>query len=201
MSNLVEAITNLFSGETLTKLSHNIGADPAATGKAIGAAVPAFIGAMADKARENGGGEALLGLLNSETNRQNGIADGSVLDGIDDVVTAPTPFGGIETLQILFGTAQPDIEHKIGQVSGLSTGVIARLLPVLAPVLMGFLGREVTTKGLDAASLTAFLSDQQGFLRTNAPGLLGFLERIDANDDGRITDDIQRLFGRLTGRG
>jgi hypothetical protein len=200
MTHLLEEINNRFTGETLTNLSHNIGADPAATSKAIGAAVPALVSAMADKARETGGGDALLALLNSESNRQHGVADGTILDRMGELVSTPTPFGGIEILQSLFGTTQPDVEHKIGRVSGLSTGVIARLLPVLAPLMLGIVGRQVTTQGLDAASLTKYLSDQQGYFRTNAPGLLGFLERIDANDDGSILDDLQRLFGRSTGQ-
>ncbi len=200
MSAVLEEVNNLLSGETLTKLSNNIGADPFATAKAVGASIPALINAMADKAKETGGATALLGLLNTETNKQNGIADGSILDRVGDLVNTPTPFGGVEMMQSLFGAAQPQIERKIGHISGLSTGAIARLLPVLAPLLLGILGRQVTTQGLDAAAVTKHLSDQQGFLRSSAPGLLGFLEKIDANDDGSVIDDIQRLFGRLTGK-
>jgi hypothetical protein len=200
MSNLLEEMTNLLGGDTLTQLSSVIEADPSATGKAMGAGVPALIGAMADEAKAGGAG-ALLALLNSDASKQNGIADGSILNNLGALFSNPGSFGGANILHTILGSTQPDVENKISRVSGLSLESVAKFLPLLAPIVMGFLGKKVTTEGLDAASLTSFLSDQQGFLKANAPGLLGFLEKIDANDDGSIVDDIQRLFGRLTGRG
>jgi hypothetical protein len=201
MFNILEEITNLLSGETMTKISNTVGADSVSTGKAIGASIPALIGAMADKAKQGGGADALLHLLHSETSKAQGISDGSLLSDVSGLLNNPSAFGGMEILQTLFGAGQADIEKKVGQVSGLSTGVIGRLLPMLAPLVLGFIGKQFAGGEINADTLTKFLSDQQGYLRANAPGLLGFFERIDANDDGSIVDDVQRLFGRLTGRG
>jgi hypothetical protein len=199
MSYVVEAVTNLLSGEAMTQLSTTVGAGPNSVGKAIAAAVPALINGMADKAKQAGGANALLGLLNSDANRASGVSDGSLLGNVSALLSNPSAFGGIEMLQSLFGTGLPNVEQKVSRVSGLPVGTTGRLLPVLAPILMGLLGKQVTAKGLDAAGMTRFLSDQQGFLRASAPGLIGFLEKIAANDDGSIVDDLHRLFGRLTG--
>jgi hypothetical protein len=37
-------------------------------------------------------------------------------------------------------------------------------------------------------------------MRTLSPGIMGFLERIDANDDGSILDDLGRLADNLFGK-
>jgi hypothetical protein len=200
MSNIVEEVTNLLSGETMTKLSSTVGAGPNSVGKAVAASISALINGLGDKAKQAGGADALLNLLNSDANRANGVSDGSLLDSVSSLLNNPNAYGGMEMLQGIFGSGLPNVEQKVSRISGLPAGTIGRLLPIVAPILMSIIGKKVTTEGLDAASLTRFLSDQQGFLRASAPGLLGFLEKIDANDDGSIVDDLQRLFGRLTGR-
>ncbi len=202
MSNLIEDMTSLLSGTSISKLSSTIGANPSATIKGVGAGLPALLGAAADTAKLPGGAEALLNLLNSDTNKQNGISDGSILDNLGNLLNNPSSFGGASLLNSLFSLTGglTGVNQKLTQLTGLPSGTIGQLLSILAPVVLGFIGKKVTTDGLNAASLTQFLSDQQGLARTSAPGLLGFLEKIDANDDGSIVDDIQRLFGRLAGR-
>ena len=63
MSNIVEEVTNLLSGETMTKLSSTVGAGPNSVGKAVAVAIPALINAVGDKAKQAGGAGALLNLL------------------------------------------------------------------------------------------------------------------------------------------
>jgi hypothetical protein len=200
MSTLLEEMTNLLSGDAMTKLSSTIGTDPVATGKAVNAGIQALLGAMAAKTKEAGGTQALLGLLNSDAAKQNGVSDGSLLDNLGGLLGGPFGFGGMEILQTLFGGGLAGVEQKVGKVSGLDSGVIGRLLPILAPIVLGFLGKQVSTGAVAPDGIGKFLSDQMGLMRSSAPGLLGFLEKIDANDDGSIVDDLGRLFGKLTGR-
>jgi hypothetical protein len=193
VTNLVQTILGALSGDTMARIGQAVGADPLSTGKAVTAAVPAMISGLATQAAQPGGASALLGLLNQ------GLG-GNILENVSGYLANPAAAGGVNLLQQIFGGNQNVAEAQVAKVSGLSHGIIGRLLPLLAPIVVGALGNVVKTQSLDVAGLTRFLGDQQGLIRSSAPGLLGFLEKIDANDDGSILDDLGRLAGRLFGR-
>jgi hypothetical protein len=190
---LVEMVLEAIHGNSLSQIRQAIGANELATSQAITAAVPALISGLANKARETGGAGALLSQLTAET-------ESNILDNVPGYLANPTAAGGEGLLRQLLGDRQSVTEARIARLTGLSEGAIGRLLPLLAPMVMGAVARVVQTQSLDAAGLTTFLRDEQGFIRSSAPGLMGFLERIDANDDGSIMDDLGRLAGRLIGR-
>jgi hypothetical protein len=192
--NLMETILGGFNADTVTKIGETVGADPLSTGKAMTAAVPAMVSGLATQAARPGGASALLGLLNQGQ-------FGNIVGNLSGYLSNPVAAGGVNLVQQIFGGDQSVAESQVAKASGLSAGAIGRLLPLLAPIVMGALGNVAKTQSLDAAGLGKFLSDQQGLIRSSAPGLLGFLERIDANDDGSIMDDLGRLAGRLFGRG
>jgi hypothetical protein len=191
--NLVETIVGNLSGANLSQISQSIGANEQTASKGIAAAVPALISALAGKASQPGGATALFDLLKQGTGS-------SVVDNLAGYLGNPAAAGGANLVQQILGGGENVASAQIAKVSGLTQGVVGRLLALLAPIVVGALGKAVQTQGLDAAGLTRFLSDQQGFIRSSAPGLLGFLEKIDANDDGSIVDDLSRLAGRLFGR-
>jgi hypothetical protein len=174
-------------------IGDRIGADEELTGNAISAAVPTLVCGLDNHAAREGGASALLNTLTQNH-------DGSVLDDVAGLVANPDAARGAALTQTILGDRKEATERKIARVSGLSLEGVRRLLPLIAPLVMGHLGRLVRTEGLDAAQLGAFLSQQQSLDRTSAPGLLGFLERIDANDDGNVLDDLGRLTNRLFGR-
>jgi hypothetical protein len=72
---------------------------------------------------------------------------------------------------------------------------------MLAPLVMGALGRAKREQGLDPKSLSHLLSGEQDRLRETAPGVMGTLSRfLDRNDDGSVIDDIGGMLGRTFGQ-
>ena len=65
-------------------------------------------------------------------------------------------------LTSLFGEGQVGgLAGAIGKFAGLNQGSATSLLGALAPVVLGALGREQRTQGLDAQGLAGMLNDQK----------------------------------------
>ena len=193
MTTMIDDLAKLLQGDTLNSLASAVGGDPAYVGKGVTAALPALIGSLADKTKTPEGAAGLFDTLSKNF-------DGSLLDNMGNIAANPLVANGLPFLQSILGDSQAATESKIAKVSGLDTGLVGRLLPLLAPIVLSYVGKMIKTQGFDASGLTKYLSAQQGFARAAAPGLLGFLENIDANDDGSVLDDLGRLAGRLFGR-
>ena len=134
-----------------------------------------------------GGGGVLGGLLG-------GLLGGKATDG-----------GGI--LGHILGGQQPQVEQGVARASGLDAGQVARLLPILAPIVMAAIGKYMSSRNASPADLSGALATEATVARTAAPsGTIGALTGfLDADGDGNIQDDLmaragQAALGKLFGR-
>jgi hypothetical protein len=151
---------------------------------------------------------SLIGAGSEDATKKGVIAGASALmSGIDPRITNnvagylqnPALGNGASVLQQFLGGETPAIAKKVSQASGLGSDIVGRLLPLLAPLVIGTASKAIQSQGIGPQDLPKFFADQAGFLKTLSPGLMGFFERIDANDDGSILDDLGRLSDRLFG--
>jgi len=85
----------------------------------------------------------------------------------------------------------------LGKASGLNAGSAGSLLAMLAPLVMGALGRIQRQSGLDSGGLANMLGNERSRLEQSAPGLSGFARMLDLDGDGQIMDDIGTIAGTL----
>jgi len=71
---------------------------------------------------------------------------------------------GETLLGSLFGSRSSGIAQALSQVAGVKPGSATSLLALAAPVLLGFLKKQVSTGGLDSGGLTALLGSQRDHL-------------------------------------
>ncbi len=186
---LLEMLAQQAGGGLVTNLARQLGSDEDATGRAVSAALPALVGALARNAAAPGGAESLSNALQSDH-------DGSVLDDLGGLLGSGSGAGdGI--LGHVLGNGRGAVEQSVSRSSGLDAGTIARLLPLLAPIVMGMLGKQQRQQGLDADGLAGMLSGEQARVERQAPGMLGQL--LDADGDGDATDDVMRMGASLLG--
>ena len=198
MTSILDAVRQQLGPDTIQQLSGAIGADPSATSNAVSLALPALLGGLSQNASQPQGAAALDNALNQH--------DGSILDNLGGLLGGGSggaggggALGGIggAILGHIFGGRRGSVESGVGRASGLDGAQVAQLMAMLAPIVMGVLGRMKQSKGLDANRLPEVLqqSHQQG--QREVPGLGGLL---DQNNDGSVADDLLRMAGGMFGK-
>lgn len=137
MADLTDALNELLAGQTGT-ISRRIDADESSTQAAMQAAIPALMAALSGEAERGTG-------LRQAIERDH---DGSILDHLDDYLggnassLSPRTTNGAGILDHVLGPRQGDFAQALSAKSGLDLGSIMQLLPLLAPILLGMLGKK-----------------------------------------------------------
>ena len=187
MSGLVEGILGQLGPAGMAQIAKSLGTDESSAGNAIGAAIPAIIAGMANNASKPEGAEALSNAL--------GDHSPSIFDAL-----GPLLAGGGDGAKILghvLGGRQQGVEQNLAQQSGLNINTIMQLLPILAPLVMGFLSKQKQSQGLDAGSLGGVLKQERQQVEQQQPGLGGLAAILDGDGDGSVVDDI---IGKIAGQ-
>lgn len=159
-------------------------------GDAGGFDVASVLGALVGGGAQAGGAAGGLGGLLGGLLGGNQAPSGEQLNG-----------GGI--LDHILGNKASQVESALGQATGLSSANISKLLTLLAPIVMAYLGRQVSSGKLSSpGELGQVLgqekaqAQQQGGI---AGGLLGAV--FDQNGDGKLDmADLLKLGGQFLNR-
>lgn len=203
MSSLLETITSSLAGPQMGQLAQAIGADENKTQTAIAAALPALLTAMSRNASQSDGAASLANAL-----QQN--HDGSLLGNLSGFLSGAvtgSQADGAGILSHVLGNDQSEVEEGISKSSGLDLSQVAKLLPLLAPVVMAALGKRARSGGLDASGISQMLGQESSTARQTVPADLlgalgGFFDR--GGDSDYKTDLLQQagsaVLGSLFGR-
>lgn len=181
-------ILNLLGGNDLIDgITKQTGISKDQVSSVVTNALPALMGAMQKNSQNEQSGAGLLSALQSEKH------DGSLLNGLenlfrgDNVNSLTTDGTGI--LGHLFGGNQKNVENVISSKTGVSEAGVSQILQMLSPVLMSFLGKQVSDNNVN--SISGLGSILQGFSGGNMSDILSSL---DSNKDGSIIDDLSKKF-------
>jgi len=166
MTSILDAVRGQLGPETIQQMSGALGADPTATSNAVSLALPAILAGLSQNAAQPQGAAALDNALNAH--------DGSILDNLGGLLGGGGGGGiGGAILGHIFGGRRGTVEQGVGHGSGLNAGQVAQLMAMLAPIVMGVLGRMKQNKQLDTNRLPDVLrqSHEQG--EQEVPGGLG----------------------------
>jgi hypothetical protein len=188
---LLDMLQQRLGGDAVNQISSRLGTDPANTRTAIAAALPMLVGALARNAQDPGKAGALASAL--------GRHDGSVLDDVAGYLGRGGDTGdGDGILGHVLGGRKETVQTGLGQAAGLDPTRAGTLLAMLAPLVMGALGKAQREKGLDTGGLAGMLGSEQQWAADAAPGVMGMLTSLlDRDHDGSVMDDIGGLLGKL----
>jgi hypothetical protein len=188
---LLDMLQQRLGGDAVNQISKQLGTDPATTQTAIAAALPMLVGALARNAQDPGKAGALANAL--------GRHDGSVLDDVAGYLGRGGDTGdGDGILGHVLGGRKETVQTGLGQAAGLDPAKAATLLAMLAPLVMGALGKAQREKGLDTGGLAGMLGSEQQRATDAAPGVMGMLTSLlDRDRDGSVMDDIGAMLGKL----
>ena len=192
-SSLLGMLTQQLSGPALGQLAGQLGTDPQQTQKAVSAALPMLLGALGRNAAKPEGAAALLGALQRNH-------DGSVLNDVaGHFAQGSATADGNKILRHVLGDGQDRVQTGISAASGLEAGATGNLMAMLAPLVMGALGQQTRSQGLDVGGLAQLLMGEKQ-QADSALGSMGGLEGLlDMNHDGSIMDDIVSIGSKLLG--
>jgi hypothetical protein len=191
---LVDILQSQLGSEGVERIGRQLGLDPATAQQAVAGAIPILTGALARNAAQPGGADALHQALDAH--------DGSILDQLGGFLGnhgAASSLGG-SILGHILGSRQSTAAGGLANATGINGSQAAQLLAMLAPLVMGALGRMKRQQGIDPASLPGVLQDEHAQAQAAAPpGLGGLASMLDMDGDGNPMDDIARLGGGLLG--
>lgn len=218
-SSMIEMMAQQLGQDAMAgTLAKQLGVDERTARQAIKIGMPLIVGAMARNASDQKGAESLSGALAKDH-------DGSLLDNLGGYLQqGGNPLEGDAILAHVLGRDRGRIEQDLGREVGLDPSLLAKLLPLLAPLVMAYLGREQRQQGFNPDDLAGYLGRERAQLesqglprmtpasppqpqtpskpeRSGAGGMVA--DMLDQNQDGSIADDAARIgmdfLGKLLG--
>jgi len=181
MAELTDALNEILSGQT-SQISRRIGADEERTRVAVQSAIPALMAALSGEADDPG--------LRNAIQQDH---DGSIIDQLSEYLEGSAQLSkrttnGAGILDHVLGDRQGEMAQALSAKSGLDLGSIMKLLPLLAPILMGMLGKKTSGSSGGGSSGGGFSFDDLG-------SILGG-EREDARRTNPDIGDVLDSFAK-----
>lgn len=165
-------LDDILSQLPLDQLASALGTDTATVRKAAEQAVPTIVHGMNANAQDAGGAAKLQSALADHAAR---ALDTGNIDLGD----------GAKILQHIFGNQTDGVAKALSSGGGTSNDLIAKLLPMLAPIVMNMLGKQSAASGKSGST-------------TDLGGLLGGLLGGSSKGGGL---DLGGILGGLLGGG
>ncbi len=193
---LIDLLQSQLSGNVLDQLSNQIGEEKEKTEVATSGIISMLTAALAKNAASPDGASALANALDSDH-------DGSILDNIGDLLggnlTNNRAANGAGILKHVLGGKQGNAIDAISKMSGLTGDKTGNLMTMLAPIVLGMLGKQKRQNNMDQSGLSDMLSRsvKSATNQRQEMGLLGKL--LDRDGDGSIMDDIAGMGMKTLG--
>ena len=193
---LIDLLQSQLSGNVLDQLSNQIGEEKEKTEVATSGIISMLTAALAKNAASPGGASALANALDTDH-------DGSILDNIGDLLggnlTNNRAANGAGILRHVLGGKQGNAIDAISKMSGLNSANTGNLMTMLAPIVLGMLGKQKKETNMDQSGLSDMLSRsvKSATNQRQEMGLLGKL--LDRDGDGSVMDDIAGMGMKTLG--
>lgn len=175
MANFVDEFMKNYGPEVTKQLSSNLNVDASTVKKLIPQIAPLIIGGLKKQKDEQGGDERVNHILNK-------YGDSAVLNNIKDLVSSKVSDNTTDVnLGGLLGNGGSLAAQVLGSKNNLSAGTIEKMIPALAPLILGALSKKRDAGGA---------------------GISGVGSLLDADGDGSIIDDVAGFLmkgGKKTG--
>lgn len=155
MASLVESlIEQLESRGAIDQIAARLGVPAGQANSAVSTAVPAILAGLARNTQRPEGAAELARALDKDH-------DGSALDD-DSYFDSYQQRKGDKILGHVFGEKTPAVESQVSALGGLDTAKGSELMKMLAPLIMGYLGKQKSSGGFDIGSLSQILGGGGG---------------------------------------
>ena len=182
MNNLLDTILEAQGGAAVNQLGSQFGLDSSQLGSVLSQLVPALAGGVKTNVNRNGL-DGLVSALNSGNH-------GRYLDDTSQISNQATVDDGNAILGHIFGSKEVsrEVANRASANTGVDSGLLKKMLPVIATMVMGGLSKQSSAGGI----LGALIGGNQG-----SSGMESILTSfLDSDGDGSIADDLLSKFLR-----
>lgn len=150
-----QAILEQLSGPAADRLATNNNLDASQTSSAVDSALTAILSGLQQEVGTKKGAQKLDTAIGNDHS-------GSILDDLVGAVGSDTTkLDGSKILEHIFGSKTGSVTDKVAQNSGVSKEAAGDILGTLAPIVLGQLGKQKQSEGLDAGGLINILLGQK----------------------------------------
>ena len=164
MASFIDEFMKTYGPEVTQQMASNFKLDQGTVQKLIPQLAPLILGGLKKQKDEFGGDDRVDHILNK-------YGDQSVLDNIQDLIASKASAGSVDAnLGGLLGSGGGvQAAQVLGKSMGINSSTIMKMIPALAPLILGALTRKRDTSG---------------------GGISGVGSLLDADGDGSIIDDV-----------
>lgn len=164
MMNISELLNGEMSEATLNGIAQQVGISKEDTTKVINASIPVLTGMLHKNASSDQGARGILGALSEH--------DGSIFENLSGFLNQGNTKDGEGILGHILGGNKKTVSKQLSKKTGVSTANVSKILALLAPIIMGYLGKQAKSSKV---STGGGLSDMLG-------GLLGGTDSSAGSD-------------------
>lgn len=170
--NLLALLKDYLTPEIISKAANLVGEDHTNTATAMSGILPAILGGVVGKASTADGASSVMSMITS------GGHNGGMLDNLSTMLgggsgTDSMLSGGSGILSSLFGDRVSGIASAIGNFAGIKSGSASSLMSMAAPMILGLIGKHLSTNGSNTSGLMSLLSGQKDHIASAMPAGLG----------------------------
>ncbi|MDO5615042.1 MAG: DUF937 domain-containing protein [Cruoricaptor ignavus] len=174
--NLIDLLTGSAGNQVAAQAENKFGVSKNQIIALLAVAAPLIISYLRKKSQDSKEAEALNNALDRDH-------DGSILNNPDQALNRQSE--GNSILDHIFGGQKAQVENSLSQQTGISMSQIGPILSMLAPVIMGYIGKEKQQNNVNAGGLGDLLG-----------GILG-----NANNQAQSSNPLNDILGQVLGDG
>ena len=184
--NLLDMLKEQMTDAVMGQAASVIGENSSATSSAMSAILPTILGSVISKGSTSSGAGRLLNMI------ADGNHDGSVFDNLGSLLgggdaTSGFMKSGGSLLSGLLGNNLGTVVDLVTSATGLRRNSSSSLMNMVAPMVMGMIGRYVRKNGLNAGGLMDMLLGQKKHVASALPTGMGSLLGFGANTGSSST--------------
>ncbi len=189
-------ITQQMGSSMMEQMAQKIGGDNDGVKRAAAVAVPMILAAIKRNASTEQGADALAGALDKKH------SGGGILGNLGSLLGGSSMQDGGKILGHVFGNKKSNVQQQLGQATGLGGKGAGDLMSMLAPMVMGALGKAKQQNNMGASGLQDLLRQEQKAIQKRQPKQMGMIEgMLDSDGDGDVDlgDILKKGSGLLSG--
>jgi hypothetical protein len=187
MDSVFEQLLSQLSGEAVNQIGKQVGVAPQQAQQVAGASCSCR---LSRNTASSDGAAGLAGALKRDH-------DGSILGDLAEAVGRPeTIQDGSAILGHVLGPKQENVVNSVSRAAKMDTSQVGQILAILAPIVLGALGKAQRTRNLDEQGLSALLQQERETVASTSSGLT---QLLDMDGDGDVSEEIVSLGANLLG--